>query len=139
MSFGFSIPTKNGEKWDEDGAVRELREVRLHEVSLLSGGQTPAYPATIGLGSVRALATRLDVSPEEARDAVDALLAGSLDVDRTAILVRALGADKTEEAAADEVVAEEPTPIAITEEEKTTPVVPPSTLAYLASIEARRK
>ena len=137
MSFGFSIPTKNGEKWDEDGTVRELREIRLHEVSLLSGGQTPAYPATIGLGSVRALANRLDVTPEEARDAVDALLSG--DVTRTAILVRALGAEKEEEPTADAPVADEPAPVAITEEELGTPVVPPSTLAYLASIEARRK
>ena len=137
MSFGFSIPTKNGEKWDEDGTVRELREIRLHEVSLLSGGQTPAYPATIGLGSVRALANRLDVTPEEARDAVDALLSG--DVTRTAILVRALGAEKEEEPTADAPVADEPAPTAITEEEAPTPVVPPSTLAHLASIEARRK
>jgi HK97 family phage prohead protease len=136
MSFGFSIPTKNGEKWDEDGAVRELREIRLHEVSLLSGGQTPAYPATIGLGSVRALAARLDVSPEEARDAVDALLSG--DVTRTAILVRALGADNEEEPVV-APVADEPALTAIIEEEALTPVVPPSTLAYLASIEARRK
>lgn len=136
MSFGFSIPTKTGESWSEDGAVRELREVRLHEVSLLSGGQTPAYPATIGLGSVRALAARLDVSPEEARDAVDALLSG--DVTRTAILVRALGADKEEEPVV-APVADEPAPAAIIEEEAPTPVVPPSTLAYLASIESRRK
>jgi hypothetical protein len=136
MSFGFSIPTKNGENWSEDGAVRELREIRLHEVSLLSGGQTPAYPATIGLGSVRALAARLDVSPEEARDAVDALLSG--DVTRTAILVRALGADNEEEPVV-APVADEPALTAIIEEEALTPVVPPSTLAYLASIEARRK
>lgn len=137
MSFGFSIPTKNGEKWDEDGTVRELREIRLHEVSLLSGGQTPAYPATIGLGSVRALAARLDVTPEQARDAVDALLSG--DVSRTAILVRALGAEKEEEPIVDAPVADEATPVAIIEEELGTPVVPPSTLAYLASIESRRK
>jgi HK97 family phage prohead protease len=136
MSFGFSIPTKNGEKWDEDGTVRELREIRLHEVSLLSGGQTPAYPATIGLGSVRALANRLDVTPEEARDAVDALLSG--DVTRTAILVRALGAEKEEEPTADAPVADEPAPAAIIEE-VVTPVVPPSTLAHLVSIESRRK
>ena len=137
MSFGFSIPTKNGEKWDEDGTVRELREIRLHEVSLLSGGQTPAYPATIGLGSVRALANRLDVTPEEARDAVDALLSG--DVTRTAILVRALGAEKEEEPTADAPVADEPAPVAIIDEGKAPEVVPPSTLAYLASIESRRK
>lgn len=43
MSFGFSVP-RNGDRWSEDGAVRELREVRLHEVSVVTG--FPAYRAT---------------------------------------------------------------------------------------------
>jgi len=50
MSFGFSIP-KNGDVWEE--AVRTLKEINLFEVSVLSAGQTPAYPATIGLTAVR--------------------------------------------------------------------------------------
>jgi uncharacterized protein len=50
MSFGFSIP-KNGDVWEE--AVRTLNEINLFEVSVLSAGQTPAYPATIGLTAVR--------------------------------------------------------------------------------------
>jgi len=52
MSFGFSIP-KNGDVWEE--AVRTLNEINLFEVSVLSAGQTPAYPATIGLTAVRKL------------------------------------------------------------------------------------
>lgn len=139
MSFGFSVPSRNGERWSEDGTTRELTELRLHEVSLLSGGQTPAYPATIGLGSVRALAQRLGVEPEVARDAIDGLLSGSLDETRTAILVRALGG-------APEPIAAEPAPDAIIEEVSTVeeapsraePTVPASVLVALGEVRMRR-
>ena len=58
-SFGFSIP-RSGDVWDEN--VRTLNEINLFEVSILSAGQTPAYPATIGLTAVRKLsATKLGV------------------------------------------------------------------------------
>lgn len=43
MSFGFSIP-KGGDSWSDDGQTRELREVILHEVSIVTG--FPAYEAT---------------------------------------------------------------------------------------------
>lgn len=49
MSFGFSVP-KGGDVWD--GNLRTLKEITLHEVSILSGS-TPAYPSTIGLTAVR--------------------------------------------------------------------------------------
>lgn len=49
MSFGFSLP-RNGDVWSSDGTNRELREIILHEVSVVSG--FPAYPATEG-ASVR--------------------------------------------------------------------------------------
>jgi HK97 family phage prohead protease len=45
MSFGFSVP-RGGDSWSEDGTSRELREVILHEVSVVTG--FPAYPATEG-------------------------------------------------------------------------------------------
>lgn len=45
MSFGFTVP-KSGDSWSPDGSARILREIRLHEVSVVSG--TPAYPATAG-------------------------------------------------------------------------------------------
>jgi HK97 family phage prohead protease len=44
MSFGFSVP-RGGDSWSEDGTSRELREVILHEVSVVA---FPAYPATTG-------------------------------------------------------------------------------------------
>ncbi len=50
MSFGFSVPS-GGDWWSEDGNTRELREVRLHEVSVVTG--FPAYTATTA--SVRSL------------------------------------------------------------------------------------
>lgn len=43
MSFGFSIP-RNGDAWSDDGQARELREIILHEVSVVTG--FPAYPET---------------------------------------------------------------------------------------------
>jgi len=49
MSFGFSVPT-GGDSWSDDGQSRQLREVILHEVSVVTG--FPAYPATSG-ASVR--------------------------------------------------------------------------------------
>jgi HK97 family phage prohead protease len=45
MSFGFTVP-KSGDVWSADGSARTLREIRLHEVSVVSG--QPAYAATTG-------------------------------------------------------------------------------------------
>ena len=45
MSFGFSVP-RGGDSWNDNGSSRELREVILHEVSVVTG--FPAYPATEG-------------------------------------------------------------------------------------------
>ena len=83
MSFGFSVPAK-GDTFNGDG-VRELRNVRLHEVSLLTGNQ-PAYPATIGLGAVRSLSQRTDIEPERLMRAFDALLAGAPDTESADLL-----------------------------------------------------
>jgi len=49
MSFGFSVPAK-GDSWNDDGSVRTLNSVRLHEVSIVS---FPAYPSTTA--SVRSI------------------------------------------------------------------------------------
>ncbi len=51
MSFGFSVP-RNGDSWNADGTERTLKQVRLHEVSIVA---FPAYAATAGLAQVRGL------------------------------------------------------------------------------------
>jgi HK97 family phage prohead protease len=68
-SFAFSVDTKTGERWssDEQGAVREIREVAsLVDVSVVL---TPAYPAssvTVAMRSYEAwLATQVPTATEE--------------------------------------------------------------------------
>lgn len=61
MSFGFSVP-RGGDAWSEDGASRELREVILHEVSVVTG--FPAYPATTG-AQIRTTEEIVDEAPAQ--------------------------------------------------------------------------
>ena len=61
MSFGFSVP-RGGDSFSDNGQTRELREVILHEVSVVTG--FPAYPATSG-ATVR---TNEEIDVEEAAD-----------------------------------------------------------------------
>lgn len=73
-SFGFTIPNGSGDRWN--GNERTLREIRLQEVSILSGS-TPAYPATIGMAAVRKIAApRLGVQAEALVDTLEAVRAG---------------------------------------------------------------
>lgn len=72
MSFGFTVP-KNGDAWDED--QRTLREVNLFEVSVLSAGQTPAYPATLGLTAVRKVAPKIGVDADALISAIESIKA----------------------------------------------------------------
>lgn len=60
MSFGFAIP-KGGESWSANGRERELTEVRLYEVSAVTGW--PAYPATSA--AVRHLADEIEGNADE--------------------------------------------------------------------------
>jgi HK97 family phage prohead protease len=74
MSFGFSVPPK-GDKWSEDGNTRELHQVRLHEVSIVTG--FPAYEATTAsVRSLDILATRTAVDVDALSDAITRLEAG---------------------------------------------------------------
>jgi len=68
MSFGFSVPTK-GDSWSEDGATRELHQVRLHEVSIVTG--FPAYEATTAtVRSLELLAERTRINAVDLADAI---------------------------------------------------------------------
>ena len=74
MSFGFSVPPK-GDKWSQDGATRELHQIRLHEVSIVTG--FPAYAATTAsVRSLDILATRTAVDVDALSDAITRLEAG---------------------------------------------------------------
>jgi HK97 family phage prohead protease len=55
MSFGFSVPS-GGDRWSPDGMTRELKQIRLHEVSVVTG--FPAYQATSA--ALRSLAGDVD-------------------------------------------------------------------------------
>lgn len=81
MSFGFSVP-RGGDEWSDDGATRTLNEVRLHEVSVVTG--FPAYQATSAM--VRKLATRTATDTEELASAISALQDGELTADQAGLL-----------------------------------------------------
>ena len=88
MSFGFW--NTNANRVNDDG-VRELRDVKLVEVSALTG-LAPYYPGTISLVSVRGLAQKAGVDSSDLRDAVAALLAGEATADHASILASAIAA-----------------------------------------------
>lgn len=99
MSFGFSVPPK-GDKWSSDGATRELHQVRLHEVSIVTG--FPAYEATTAsVRSLDILATRTAVDVDALSDAILKLEAGeTLEADHADLIsevVNKLRADKPNE------------------------------------------
>jgi len=69
MSFGFTVP-RGGDDWSEDGKERTLREVMLHEVSIVA---FPAYEGTSGKATVRGLervAQRANVDLDALSDAL---------------------------------------------------------------------
>jgi HK97 family phage prohead protease len=99
MSFGFSVPPK-GDAWSSDGATRELHQVRLHEVSIVTG--FPAYEATTAsVRSLDILAERTAVDVDALSDAILKLEAGETLEDSHADLisevVQKLRADKPSE------------------------------------------
>jgi len=75
MSFGFSVPPK-GDSWSDDGMTRELREVRLYEVSVVTG--FPAYQATTAsVRSLDLLAQRTALDVDKIAEAITVLESGS--------------------------------------------------------------
>lgn len=89
MSFGFSVP-RNGDRWSEDGATRELREVRLHEVSVVTG--FPAYRATsASIRSIDLLAEKTGADADKLAHALTMLENGKeLNDDDAALLSEAV-------------------------------------------------
>ena len=90
MSFGFSVPPK-GDSWSDDGSVRELKEVRLYEVSVVTG--FPAYQATsASVRSLEILAERTSSDADKLADAITVLEAGSeLNDEQASLLLDVVG------------------------------------------------
>ncbi len=85
MSFGFSVPS-GGDKWSDDGMTRELRQVRLHEVSVVTG--FPAYTATsASVRSLDILAERTGVDADKLAEAITVLETGGTLSDESADLL----------------------------------------------------
>lgn len=71
MSFGFSVP-KGGDSWSDDGTVRTLTQVRLHEVSVVTG--FPAYKdTTASVRTFEILAERTNTNADELAEAITLL------------------------------------------------------------------
>jgi hypothetical protein len=91
FSFGFSLPTRGGDSWNENGTERVLKSVRLHEVSLTP---FPAYQSTNGTATVRGwdkLAKRANVDADALADALLKLEQGEeITADDRAIVDRVL-------------------------------------------------
>jgi HK97 family phage prohead protease len=92
FSFGFSLPTRGGDSWSQDGTERVLKSVRLFEVSV--GVAFPAYSATNGTATVRGwdkLAKRANVDADALADALLKLEQGEeITADDRAIVDRVL-------------------------------------------------
>jgi uncharacterized protein len=85
MSFGFSVPA-GGDSWSDDGMTRELRQVRLHEVSVVTG--FPAYKATSAtVRSLDMLAQRTGVDADKLAEAITMLESGNTLSDESAELL----------------------------------------------------
>jgi HK97 family phage prohead protease len=89
MSFGFSVP-KGGDSWSDDGQERELREVRLHEVSIVTAW--PAYEATsTSVRSLDGLVDATGIEAEKLNEALSALEKGeTLDDELASVLDQAV-------------------------------------------------
>jgi HK97 family phage prohead protease len=85
MSFGFTVP-QGGDRWSDDGMTRELRQIKLYEVSVVTG--FPAYAATSAqVRSFDALATRTGIDADQLAVAITTLEAGqTLDPNHAALL-----------------------------------------------------
>lgn len=110
MSFGFSVP-RNGDSWAADGSTRDVNEIRLHEVSPVTG--FPAYKQTSA--AVRFLAQRADQDFEALADAYAALESGTLNDDQAALIVDTVERlrPKAEPTAETEPVVAETVPLSI--------------------------
>lgn len=106
MSFEFSAPA-SGQKWNDDMTFRELTDVRVYEVSILTG-HDPAYPATSA--GLRRLARSIETDEDTLADAIAALESGKQLDDEQYKVITAVAETLRETKPAEEPVTEsEPT------------------------------
>ena len=86
MSFGFSVPA-GGDYFSDDGMTRELRQIKLFEVSVVTG--FPAYTATTAtVRSLDALSTRTGIDADQLAAAITNLESGQTLSQDHAMLLR---------------------------------------------------
>jgi HK97 family phage prohead protease len=86
MSFGFSVPS-GGDVWSDDGQSRELRQIKLFEVSVVTG--FPAYTATeASVRSLDALSERTGIDADQLAAAITTLESGKTLSQDHAMLLR---------------------------------------------------
>jgi HK97 family phage prohead protease len=90
MSFGFSVPS-GGDIWSDDGQSRELRQIKLYEVSVVTG--FPAYTSTTAsVRSLDALSIRTGIDVDQLAAAITNLEAGeTLSADHAMLLRETVG------------------------------------------------
>ena len=96
MSFGFSTVK---DSWSSDGNERTLEQVRLHEVSVVTG--VAAYPqTTASVRNLRQIAKRTETDAGQLGEALSALESGEVLTDEQAELLRTVvdrASNKTEQ------------------------------------------
>lgn len=96
MSFGFSTVK---DSWSSDGNERTLEQVRLHEVSVVTG--VAAYPqTTASVRNLRLIAKRTETDANQLGEALSALESGEVLTDEQAELLRTVvdrASNKTEQ------------------------------------------
>ena len=85
LEFEGVLTDGGGDQWSNDGSRRTLNEVRIHEVSVVTG--FPAYEATTAtVRKLQHLATRTATDAEALADAMAALESGELTDDQAGLL-----------------------------------------------------
>ena len=129
MSFGFTVP-RDGDDWSADGTERTLREVMLHEVSIVA---FPAYQETAGTATVRGLAKvalRAQVDLDALSDALLKLENGEeMTEEETKLLMDVLDSISPEDSDEPEEIIEEEVEEAVEPEPE--PAAPEGDLAML--------